>query len=278
MLRVYVDSGCSIKQEEKEKYGVEIIPLKILLGEKEYLDGVDLPLDVFYKELIENNQFPLTSLPSIEGVEDEINNYTSLGDDVIILTISSEISGTYNFFNLTFKDNPKVFVVDSRLAVGGMRIIVNEINKNRHLPTTESVEKINELIPRICIAAVPETLEYLIRGGRLNKLEGAIGKVFNIKPIIGFRNGKVKSVAKKIGFLNSAKYVANLLDELECDTDYEIIPSYTYNKQNIDKLISMTNPKYLPQMKVFDNLDPAIACHWGPNAYGYIFVAKNPIK
>ena len=113
MIKVFVDSGSSIKLHEKEKYDVEILPLKILLNGKEYLDGVDLSMDVFYDELINNKQFPKTSLPSLEIVEREVLKSVDNGDDVIILTISSGISGTFNALSMLFEDQPKVKVVDS---------------------------------------------------------------------------------------------------------------------------------------------------------------------
>ena len=69
MLRIIVDSGSSIKQEEKEKYGVDILPLKILLDDKEYYDGIDLPMDFFYDKLINDGLFPKTSLPGLGFVE-----------------------------------------------------------------------------------------------------------------------------------------------------------------------------------------------------------------
>ena len=124
MIRVYVDSGSSIKTEEKQKYNVEILPLKILFDNQEYLDGINLSFEEFYDKLINEKKFPKTSLPNVTEVEDEIINYTNQGDDVIIVTISSGISGTYNYLRLTFEDNPKVHVIDSLSAVGGIRIIV----------------------------------------------------------------------------------------------------------------------------------------------------------
>ena len=72
-----------------------------------------------------------------------------------------------------------------------------------------------------------------------------------------------------------AKKAANYLVECDCDPNYPIVPSYTYNSGNLDTLISMTDEKYHKQMIAYDNLDPAIACHWGPNAFGYIFIAGN---
>ena len=94
MVRVFVDSGSSIKESEKEKYNVEIIPLRLTLGEKEYEDGVNLDMDTFYKYLIDEKGFPKTSLPDLVEVEKRVNEFVEKGDDVIILTISSQISGT----------------------------------------------------------------------------------------------------------------------------------------------------------------------------------------
>jgi len=261
MKRVLVDSGCSIKQEETEKYNIELVPLKILIGETEYQDGINLPMDEFYRQLINDKIFPKTSLPDLGDLEEKVNKYIEIGDEVIILTISSEISGTYNAIKLLFGNNEKVKVIDSKSAVGGMRLIVDEINRFRDLSLDEIEDKVNKFIPRIKIMAIPETLEYLFRGGRLSKKEWILGSVLKIKPIIGFVDGKVRVLSKK-------------LKECECDKNYDIIASYTYDRANIDKLVEMTDEQYKKQIRVYDNLDPVIAAHWGPNAFGYIFIGK----
>lgn len=274
MLRVFVDSGSSIKQHELNKYNVELIPLKILLNGKEYYDGIDLSMDIFYNELINNKQFPKTSLPNLGELKEKVDKYVSSGDDVIIITISSKISGTFNAIHMLFAEYDNVRVIDSYCAVGGMRILVDEINKYRDQSLDFIEEKLKALIPRICIMAIPETLTYLMRGGRLSKAEWLIGSILIIKPIIGFEDGKVRVVAKKHGLKSGMKYICNALESLQCDPEYEIVASYTYNDENLKKLVAMTADKYKPQIKIYDNLDPAIACHWGPNAFGYIFVKK----
>ncbi len=275
MLRVFVDSGSSIKPDEAEKYGVELIPLKILLKEREYKDGEDLSMEEFYKFLIVEKGFPKTSLPDLETLSTRVQEYVSQGDDVVILTISSKISGTYSAIKMMFENQPKIKVIDSKLAVGGMRLIVDEINKYRDKTLDFIESKVKSLIPRIKIMAIPETLTYLLRGGRLSKKEWLLGSMLNIKPIIGFIEGKVTVLAKKMGLKNGMSYIANALKEYNCDENYDIVASYTYNKSNLEKLISMTDKKFLPQIRVYDNLDPAIACHWGPNAFGYIFVSNS---
>lgn len=274
MLRVFTDSGSSIKRDEADVLGVEVIPLKILLGEEEFLDGVDLDVDYFYDKLINEKIFPKTSLPNLDDLKEKVDRYIQDGDEVLIITISSEISGTNNAIKMLFKDYSSVRVFDSRMAVGGMRILVDEINKYRDKPIDFVIEKLNALVPRIKIMALPETLDYLFKGGRLSKAEYLIGSLLKIKPVVGFKHGKVYVLSKKIGLNNAIRHLAESLKDFDCDENYQIIASYTYNKSNIDKAVSLVDDKYKSLIKIYDNLDPAIACHWGPNAFGFVFVAK----
>lgn len=251
---------------------MEIIPLKILLEDRKYLDGIDLSMDVFYDSLINKKQFPKTSFPNLVEVENKIMQYVNDGDDVIVLTISSGISGTYNAMRLLFEGNDKVKVIDSKTAVGGMKIIVKEINKYIDKSIDFVIKKINELIPKIRVYAVPETLTYLHKGGRLSRVGYMAGTVLNLKPVIELRN-TVSVASMQVGLVRASKYLIKSLEE--CDTNYPIVPSYTYNSENLDKLISKADSKYTDVMIEKDNLDPAIAAHWGPNAFGFIFVSKN---
>ena len=276
MIRVLVDSGSSIKQEEKEKLGVEILPLKILMGETEYLDGVNLSLDEFYKKFIGEKLFPKTSLPSLETAQNVIKKFLEMGDEVIVLPISSKISGTYNALRMLFQDNPHVRVIDTKSAVGGIRILVQEINRYRDKSIDFVEKKVNELIPRLKVIAIPETLEYLYRGGRLNKAAYLAGNLMNIKPLISLDSisGEVKLVGKARGIKKAMKEIVERLRKIGHDSNYQIVPSYTYNKENIDALIEMTDEEFKPYMGDYDNLDMALACHWGPNAFGYIWVEE----
>ena len=275
MRRIFVDSGSSIKQDELSKYNVELIPLKILIGEKEYFDdGIDLTIDNFYKLLDEEKNFPKTSLPQLDTLEKRVTEYTNKGDEVIIITISSKISGENNALRMLFEDNKNVLVLDSKLAVGGIRLIVDFLNRNKDIPFDKIEEKVNEFIPRIQIMAIPETLRNLLKGGRLSKTEWLLGSILQIKPTIGFKDGKVRVLSKNRGLKKAMKEVSSMLSELDCDTSYDIIAAYTYNKENVDELISMVDDKYKSAIKIYDNLDPAIAAHWGPNAFGFVFVTK----
>lgn len=275
MLRLIVDSGSSIKQNEKDKYNVDIIPLKVNFNDKEYLDGVDISIDEFYHKLIDEQIFPKTSLPSLEYVENLVKKYPE-SDEILIITISSGISGSYNALRLFFEDYKNVYVYDSKLAVGAIRLLVEEVNKYRDsLSVKEIIKKLDELVPNIQIMAIPENLDYLCKGGRLSAKEKIIGNILGIKPVIGFKEGNVKVLTKKRGLKNAIKYLGTVLDDYEIDNNHHIIPSYTYDDKNLKDLINATDKKYYDLMIEEDNIDPAIACHWGPYAFGYIFVGKH---
>lgn len=274
MIKIFTDSGSSIKPWECESLGVTVVPLTMFIGNREYRDGEELTTEEFYKMLIDDGLFPKTSLPSLAECEARVRECTARGDTVIFLAISSGLSGTYSAIKGLFDGDPLVHVVDTKTAVGGIRILVEEINKHINEPIEDILKTVYELIPRIKVVAVPETLEYLHRGGRLSRSEWRLGEVLGIKPLLGFEDGRVKVFGKVRGVKKAARVLADMLDEWGCDTAYPIVPSYTYKRRNMELLVECTNEKYKSALVEPDDLDHAIACHWGPGAFGYIFVGR----
>ena len=277
MRRIIVDSGSSIKLNEKEQYGVDIVPIQLTMGDDDFLDGVNLSTEEFYSRLKDSNQFPKTSLPSLEETQKLVDSYTSQGDEVLMITISSGISGTYQAMKMLFDEYDNVEVFDSKLSVGGIRFLVEEARKYDNEPMEVVVEKLTQLIPRIVIAAVPETLDYLLAGGRLSKSSWMVGKLLSIIPIITFIDGKVEVLMKKRGLKQAKRTLIELVQEDQADKSYGIIAAYTYNKDNVDSLIQGLPEEYKNAISVYDDLCSSIACHWGPNAFGFIYVKKESL-
>ena len=272
MRRIIVDSGSSIKRDEKDRYGVDILPIRLQMGEESFFDGVDITTEEFYDRLKDKSQFPKTSLPSLEEIQNMVDKYSEQGDEVLIITISSGISGTYQTMKMLFDEYENVEVFDSKLAVGGIRFLVEEALRHENEPMNVVIEKLNALLPRIVIAAVPETLDYLLTGGRLSKSSWMMGKLLSIIPIIGFTDGKVDVLSKKRGLKQAKKTLVEMIQKDQADTSRGIIASYTYNKGNIDEVIQMLPDEYQKVVSVYDDLSSSIACHWGPNAFGFIYV------
>ncbi len=272
-MKIIVDSGSSIKQEEKALYGVDVLPLRVQIGDASFLDSVDLTADNFY-EYLRTDEFPKTSLPSLEEVENLVEGYTANGEDVLLITISSGISGTYQTFCALFQDNPKVLVYDSKFAVGGVRFLVEEALCYKDCSLEVVKEKLDALVPRIMVMAIPNTLDYLLAGGRLSKASWMIGSLLSIRPVIGFVDGKVTVLAKKRGNKQAMKEILDTIKTVGYDKKYGINASYTMNRNNVEQLIEMAEEDVRAGVKLFDNLCPSIACHWGPEAFGFIFVKE----
>lgn len=272
MRRIIVDSGSSIKINEKEQYGVDILPIQLQMGEDFFWDGVNLSTDEFYKRLKDSSQFPKTSLPNLEETQKMVDQYTSQGDEVLIITISSGISGTYQAIKMLFDEYKNVEVYDSMLAVGGIRFLVEEAIKYAEEPMEVVIAKLDQLRPRIVIAAMPETLDYLLAGGRLSKSSWMVGKLLSIIPIITFIDGRVEVLLKKRGIKQCMRTVVEMIQSDQADKEYGIIAAYTYNKGNVDNMIQMLPDDYKSAVSVYDDLCCSIACHWGPNAFGFIYV------
>lgn len=275
MRRIIVDSGSSIKLFEKERYDVDIIPIQLMMGEDSFFDGVNLSTEEFYSRLKDSSQFPKTSLPSLEETQKLVDTYISQGDEVLIITLSSGISGTYQAMKMLFDEYNNVEVFDSKLAVGGIRFLVEEARRLQDESMDTVIKKLELLRERIVIAAVPETLDYLLAGGRLSKVSWMAGKILSIIPIITFIDGKVEVLSKKRGLKQAKRTLIELVQEHKADPNYGIIASYTYNKGNVDDLISGLPEEYKEQISIYDDLCSSIACHWGPNAFGFIYVKGN---
>ena len=99
-----------------------------------------------------------------------------------------------------------------------------------------------------------------------------VGKLLSIIPVIGFTDGKVDVLTKKRGIKQAKKTLVEMIQKDQADTSYGIIASYTYNKGNIDEVIQMLPEEYQNGISVYDDLSLSIACHWGPNAFGFIYV------
>ena len=169
MIKLLVDSASDIDLTEARDLGIELIPMLITIGEKEYSDGVDLSHKEFFEKLIESDELPQTSQINECRFDERFSALTANGDDVIAIVLSSKLSGTYDCAcRAAQKYDGKVRVVDSLNASAGERILcmhaVKLINEGR-LSAAEIVDELNIKKTKIRFLALLGTLEYLKKGG-----------------------------------------------------------------------------------------------------------------
>ena len=124
-VKFIVDSACDILSEEAKELGIIHLPLKVLFGENEYADSVDLSHEEFYEKLVESDVLPKTSQVPPADFEDAYRKVTEENNEAIVITVSGKLSGTYQSAMIAQEDfEGKVFVVDSENVAIGERILV----------------------------------------------------------------------------------------------------------------------------------------------------------
>lgn len=187
-IAIITDSTCGVPDEYLEKYNIEVMRLKIIYGENEYVDGIDIQPAEVYDRL--STEVPTTSMPSVQDAVDLMENLVSRGyTHVIGLFISAGLSGTMNSFRIAanqFEDKLTSFIYDSKMISMAVGLAVIEVGKM--IDEGKSFDFICNEIPKvknkISLYFTVDTLEYLIKGGRIGRVSGTIGQMLNLKPII----------------------------------------------------------------------------------------------
>ena len=192
------DSTTDLSPELIERYGVKIVPLVVGLGEKQYHDGVDIDPDMIYDHYAKTRELPKTAAPNLADYRDFFAENTAGGREIVLFTISAEMSSSYNNARLAATEFEGVEVVDTRnLSTGGGLLVVAaaemaEAGKN----AAEIAAACREIVPRVDASFVVDDLEFLYKGGRCSALAALGANLLHIKPCIMVRDGKM-GVGKK---------------------------------------------------------------------------------
>ena len=212
-VRFIIDSASDIVPAEAEALGLIHIPMKVIFGEEEYSDSVDLTHREFYEKLIENDEIPTTSQINPGVFMSAYQKVADNGDTAVVITLSGKLSGTYQSAMIAldgFED--KIFVVDSESVCVGERILIQMGLKLRDqgLSAAEIAAELDLQKKHVRVLALLDTLEYLKKGGRISAAVAFAGNLLSIKPVIAIENGEVSLVGKARG----SKKGNNLLREL----------------------------------------------------------------
>ena len=197
--RIVVDSTADILPEYLDQ--IHTVPLTVSFGEEEYIDGVTMDHRTFYQKLIETDAMPSTSQSSPAAFAEQYDQAAAADEEVVVITISSKLSGTYQSAMSAAAGCSSVYVVDSENASVGCGILVGlALRYLRDGMTASAIaEKLQEDKKKIIVIALLDTLEYLKRGGRISKAAAFAGGLLNIKPVISIADGEIQLLGKARG-------------------------------------------------------------------------------
>lgn len=210
-IQIITDSASDILQDDADRLDVVVMPIKINFNKEEFLDGIDINNDEFYKKLIESDEFPKTSQITPYEYEKEFEKH--LDKDILVITLSSKLSGGYQSAIIAAEKYPNVRVVDSENATIGQQILVKyAINmRGEGKDISEIVENLEKEKKNIRLVALLDTLEYLKKGGRISTATALVGTILSIKPVVSVVNGKVEMIGKARGSKNGHNMLRKLV-------------------------------------------------------------------
>ncbi len=236
-IKLISDSSCDFTAQEIEKYDLQIIPFSCTFDDITYLrENIDITKEEFYDKLKDPNVFAKTSLPSVNSYLEAFEAAVKDGKGIICFTISSKFSGSYqsavNAKNILLEDYPdaKVEVIDTMnvtVAQGSLIKFAHKLIQDGKTlsETTEIVLKNRE---RVCLVLTTSTLKYLVKGGRIGKMQGFAGELLNISPIIVMADGELNNVTKVRGQKKAHATLIDYAKDFAKKFNYDIQKSDTY--------------------------------------------------
>lgn len=280
-VKIITDSTSYIPKEYIEKYNISIVSLNVVLNGKSYRE-LDLENNFFYKEMDKCSSIPTSSQPSVEEFYNIFENIVKNGDDIVGLFISSEMSGTYSTANLVknmiLENYPdrKVEIIDSRsncmqmgfAAIEGARIA----KEGKDISSV--VENINSVINTSRFLFVPDTLDYLKKGGRIGGAAALFGAILQIRPILTVENG-VTTVLNKVRTKKKAvdKIVETVINDVTNKGIGKMIVHHINCEEEGKELANRLKEKLNIEIAI-QSIGPIIGLHVGPKSIGVAYYTE----
>lgn len=210
-IRIITDSASDMSPAEHP--ALRVLPLSVTFGTDVYMDGVDIDHQRFYEMLVERDELPKTGQVNPYAFSQAIAEARDAGDEAVIITVGAKLSGTNQSARTALAEAPggDVYVVDSNNVTLGERVLVEYalrlVDEGRSAAQiAAAVEAVRD---RVVVIGLLETLEYLVRGGRLSAAAGAVGTLLNVKPVVAAEDGLIVQLGKARGSKNGR----NLLNQ-----------------------------------------------------------------
>lgn len=218
MIKITSDSTCDLSDELIKKYNVGIFPIRVILGDKEYNDGEGITPQMIFDFVAESKTLPKTAAASVEDYVNYFTEQLKEADEIIHINISSKASSSHNNAVLASKSfDGKVTVIDSKaLSTGQGLLVLKACEMVQDGADAQSIANaLNELREQVNTSFVPDTLEYLHKGGRCSLTTLMAAKILKIRPMIEEVDGELKAINKFSGSMKKClrNYVEKLAEQ-----------------------------------------------------------------
>jgi DegV family protein with EDD domain len=267
-VKIVTDSVADVPPQTVQELDITVIPLYVHFGKMAYRDGIDLTAGTFYEYLASGKTLPTTSVPSLGEFAERYDKLAEDTDDIVVITISSKLSATYEVALQAvalMKKKCRVKVIDSTQAIMAQGLVV--IKAAEAAQAGASLEEIEGLIKkdiyRADMRAAFDTLKYLARGGRIGKAQALLGSMLNVNPIIGLKNGEIFPFGRE---RSRAKAIQHLCDFARSYSNIEkMAVEHAGSPEDSEMLIERLTSFYPKERIYISRSSPVIGTHTGPS-------------
>ena len=280
MIRIVVDTGANMTPELREQFHVLAVPLYVSFGTTSYRDEVELTKEQFLKLLKEGKHHPITSQPTPNDFAEVFRPLLASGNEIICISISSKLSGTYasaaaakKMLDAEFGGEAPISVVDTPFVSMGQGFLAIEAERmaQKGAPRADIVEALNALAQRINILFLLDTLEYLRRGGRIGRAQALIGGMLNVKPMIEIKNGALEPLERARSRVAGLKRLLEIVQERAGDGNLHVAALHFAAAEEVAKLEAELRARFKIAELYTSEIGPVIATHGGPGIIGLVF-------
>jgi DegV family protein with EDD domain len=274
MIKIVTDSTAYLSNDFVRRHDIRVVPLYVHFGEEAFKEGVDISNEDFYVRLKEAPQLPTTSQPSAGEFRDVFQELASDDHQILTLTISSKLSGTWNSA-MAAKDmlpDAEIAIVDSLSTASGLQLLIEAACKAIAAGASlqEISDQLEELKKKLNFFFMVDTLEYMAKGGRIGNARAFLGTVLNVKPILYLRDGaiepleQVRSKRKAVGRMLEllAEYLGENSSQAPLAVTHALVPD------EAQAFASEIRARFGCEEPSVTELGAVIGTHTGPGIIG----------
>jgi DegV family protein with EDD domain len=275
MLRIVTDGAADILPDWGKEYGIDMIPVNILFGEKSYLQGVELDNEGFYKLVDESKRVPKTSQPSPHQFVEFYRKIAQKGDTILSIHITAVLSGTYASSISAaeeLKGEFNVISIDSTVGSLGIGLMCREARKLERAGKSldQIVSYLEAIKHNIRVILTLDTLEYAKMSGRVKALQAALASLLNVKPIAILRNGDL-NMAERVRTRKAAlDRVIQIAEEEYGDKPVYLAVVHARDPKSGKALLEEAKSHFNCKETMMGELSISIAANLGPGTVGLI--------
>jgi len=269
VVKIVTDSLSDITSDVADVLGVTVVPLTVFFGHESFLDRVTITAEQFYDRLINGNVWPTTTQPPPSTFADVYNKLAEETDEILVVTLSSKLSGTYNSA-IGAKDlmqkKCRVEVIDSETVAMGLGLIIVAASR-----VAQSGAKLDELtafvrraMNRSHFIVYFDTLEYLAKGGRIGKAKELMGAMLSVKQILTVKDGEMSPLTRKRSLAAGLDYLYSFVANYS--SIEELAVEHTTTPNEADKLVDRLGSVF-PKERIYRSIvSPVLGTYGGPGA------------